>query len=152
MKWAIFDLDGTLCDIGHRLHYIRPADEMAAHGFKPNWDEFHKACSNDEPKHEITELLKTLSYNGVKIAIFSGRDATYEQLTREWLDRHGIAFTMLVLRNPKDYRSDFIIKKEAFEARFKPEDIWFVVDDRDQVVKMWREIGLTCLQCQKGEY
>ena len=28
----------------------------------------------------------------------------------------------------------------------------FVVEDRDQVVKMWRSLGLTCFQCAKGDF
>lgn len=30
--------------------------------------------------------------------------------------------------------------------------ILFVVDDRDQTVNMWRNNGITCLQCDKGDF
>jgi hypothetical protein len=29
---------------------------------------------------------------------------------------------------------------------------WLVLDDRDAVVKGWRNLGLTCLQCAPGDF
>jgi hypothetical protein len=31
-------------------------------------------------------------------------------------------------------------------------DVQFVLDDRDQVVEMWRAMGLTCLQVAPGNF
>lgn len=160
--WVIFDLDGTLADITHRLHYIKapefdaktmtPFDVDRIVDFKPNWDSFNMACLGDSLKNDIYNLLLTVQHIGKRVAIFSGRSELAKERTVEWLKRCGIKYDLLCMRQPKDYRSDTEIKKEMFEKHFNKKDIWFIVDDRDKVVNMWRELGLTCLQCQKGDY
>lgn len=48
---------------------------------------------------------------------------------------------------------DAIIKERLFrqhiEGKFCVE---FVIDDRDQVVRMWRDLGLRCLQVADGDF
>lgn len=158
--WVIFDLDGTLADITHRLGYIKPPIPkmlthdtlLDEHDFKPDWPSFNAACTYDDLKPRIAELLLSFHKMHRKIAIFTGRDETYQQPTKEWLLKKNIHWDLLVMRPAKDYRVDHIVKKEMFNKHFTKEDIWLVVDDRDQVVKMWRELGLTTLQCQNGDY
>jgi hypothetical protein len=57
------------------------------------------------------------------------------------------------MRAEKDYRADDIIKGELLDRiisdGWRP---WLVVDDRDRVVKMWRDRGLLCLQCAPGDF
>lgn len=156
-QWVIFDLDGTLADIKHRLHHIHPVTpeqhKNAAEGdYLPDWDAFNMACNRDEPKIHIIELLKMCQHYGKSIAIFSGRMETAKERTIEWLHRHGIKYDVLEMRKSKDYRSDIEVKREMFNKHFDKRHIWFVVDDRDKVVELWRELGLTCLACQKGDY
>lgn len=160
--WVIFDLDGTLADITHRLHHIKEkvekvfdheSDTFIEKKSKADWHAFNAACSSDDPKSHIISLLKMFKHYGKQIAIVSGRDSTYQVATEKWLKSKGVEWDILLMRAPKDYRSDTDIKKELFEKHFKAEDVWLVVDDRDKVVEMWRkELGLTCLQCQKGDY
>lgn len=150
--WVIFDLDGTLADITHRLMYIKDPFPAPNKDWKPDWPSFNAACSYDHIKPRIAELLLSFHKMHRKIAIFTGREETYGQPTKEWLLKRNIHWDLLVMRPAKDYRADHIVKKEMFDKHFTKEDIWLVVDDRDGVVKMWRDIGLTCLQVQKGDY
>jgi len=143
-RWVIFDLDGTLADITHRLHFIK--------GEKKDWDSFNAACKDDIPKKSIVELADMCWKAGKKIAVFSGRSNKERDKTIRWLRDSGIHFHMLEMRPVEDFRSDYIVKKEMFERAFKVDEVDFVVDDRESVVAMWRELGLTCLQCQKGDY
>lgn len=156
-NWVIFDLDGTLADISHRLHFIQPTTlkqkcKATIGEFLPDWDNFNMECWKDEPKPHVIELLKMCKHYGKSIAIFSGRMETARRRTVDWLARHDIVFDVLEMRASKDYRSDTDVKKEMFEKHFEKKDIWFVVDDRDKVVNLWRDLGLTCFQCQKGDY
>jgi FMN phosphatase YigB (HAD superfamily) len=143
-QWVIFDLDGTLADIKHRLHYIE--------GEKKDWNSFNAACEQDDYKWKIGALATTFKEIGRSIAIFTGRDENYRAHTERWLASKKVPYDLLKMRTAKDYRSDTIVKKEMFTQHFIPSDIWLVVDDRDKVVEMWRELGLTCLQVQKGDY
>jgi hypothetical protein len=46
-----------------------------------------------------------------------------------------------------------VVKREIYRNLIEPKhNVWFVLDDRNSVVKMWREIGLTCLQVEEGNY
>lgn len=57
------------------------------------------------------------------------------------------------MRPAGDYRPDQIVKRELYEAHIAGQyDVLFCVDDRNSVVAMWRELGLTCLQCAEGDF
>ena len=57
------------------------------------------------------------------------------------------------MRPENDNRQDSIVKREIFEQYIKGVyDIEFVLDDRNQVVEMWRSLGLKCLQVQEGDF
>lgn len=59
----------------------------------------------------------------------------------------------LCMRASLDYRKDFEVKKEIFENKIRDFfQVLFVVDDRQQVVDMWRNLGLVCLQCDYGDF
>lgn len=53
----------------------------------------------------------------------------------------------------EELRTD-LIKKEMIEICEKKlgGKIVMAIDDRDSVVKMWRENGITCLQCAYGDF
>jgi hypothetical protein len=59
----------------------------------------------------------------------------------------------LYLRKDGDFRPDDVVKKEIFnkikEDGFTPQ---LAFDDRDQVVKMWREMGIPCYQVREGKF
>jgi hypothetical protein len=71
-----------------------------------------------------------------------------------WLDKHvGVPHAGLHMRRTGDSRKDSIVKKEIFERELK--HAWHIVavfDDRNQVVKMWRSLGLTVFQVADGDF
>ena len=57
------------------------------------------------------------------------------------------------MRPSGNYKRDDITKAMLYRYEIKPYyDIKFVLDDRDQVVKKWREIGLSCFQVRPGDF
>jgi hypothetical protein len=59
----------------------------------------------------------------------------------------------LIMRATGDMRKDSIIKQELLEREIVPNSfVDFVLDDRNQVVDMWRSLGLTCLQVDYGDF
>lgn len=143
-NWIIFDIDGTLANIKHRLHYIQ--------GEKKDWDGFNSQMLSDELKLPIFELYYICANAGYNIAIITGRFEKYRMDTLFWLSKNNIHCDELHMRPNDDYSSDYIIKEMIWEKHFKNRNVVFVVDDRQRVVDMWREKGLTVLQCQKGDY
>lgn len=50
-------------------------------------------------------------------------------------------------------RKDVVIKRELFDRYIRDNyQVLFVLDDRNQVVDMWRELGLKCLQVAPGDF
>ena len=74
--------------------------------------------------------------------------------TEAWLRRHGIAgWVELHMRPVGDYRRDDLVKRELYEALIANHyRVELVLDDRTRVVKMWRSLGLTCLQVAEGDF
>lgn len=88
-----------------------------------------------------------------KIILMSGRDGSCREQTQDWLHRHGIRYDTLIMREAGDNRKDYIVKRELFDKHIRDKyNVLFVLDDRDQVVEMWRSLGLKCLQVAEGDF
>ena len=78
---------------------------------------------------------------------------TYRPQTEAWLKEHKIEYIALHMRQADDNRKDSIVKSEIYETFINGYyNVSFVLDDRNQVVEMWREKGLTCLQVAEGDF
>jgi predicted kinase len=133
---VIFDIDGTLAHMGNKRS---PFD----------WDKVYL----DELDSIIAHQVELHRKAGDKIIILSGRDGSCKKITEEWLEIHGIKYDEFYIRPEKDTRKDSVIKKEIYEAEIKGKfNIRLVYDDRNQVVDMWRKLGLKCLQVEPGEF
>ncbi|MBD2753557.1 phosphatase domain-containing protein [Spirosoma validum] len=158
-RCILVDIDGTVADKGDQIHGGR------IHGGRSPFD-WHRV-GEDTPKWPIINLVKAMRASGYAIVFFSGRDAVCRFETTVWLNEHfgwqsestaaeptaGSDYE-LFMRSEKDNRKDSIIKQELFErhilGRYYVE---FVVDDRQQVVDMWRRtLGLTCVQVDYGDF
>ncbi|QMP84309.1 polynucleotide kinase [Streptomyces phage Coruscant] len=131
----LFDIDGTLA-------------EMVARG-PFEWDK----VGNDNPRHQVVETLQALYGCGYRVIIMSGRDAVCQRETIDWLDRNEIPFDEIFMRPEGDMRKDNIVKQELFDkhVRFNY-NVVAVFDDRQQVVDMWRAMGVDCFQVQPGDF
>ncbi|GGM15372.1 hypothetical protein GCM10012279_36880 [Micromonospora yangpuensis] len=71
-----------------------------------------------------------------------------------WLAAQQVPYHELHMRTEKDNRKDSIIKAELYRTHVQGQhEVAFVIDDRDQVVRMWRhELGLACLQVAEGDF
>ena len=150
---VICDLDGTLCNIEHRLHFVqRPK------GTKKDWKGFFDGMDNDEPNRWCADFVRFYA-SKYTIVYCSGRPDDRRRQTNEWLKKHNLLFpsyegaNYLFMRNRADHRQDNIAKEIILDfeilTRFTP---YLMVDDREQVVKMWRKRGYTCLQCAEGNF
>lgn len=141
-KAIIVDLDGTLCDCEHRRHFVELKD----------WKSFYQNLVTD-PIHEWCASIIRRFVVDHAIILVTGRPEEYRAATRAWLCEHGIPFHLLFMRADGDYRKDCVVKEEIYLAYIKPGyQVSFCVDDRQQVVDMWRKNGLTCLQCADGQF
>ena len=140
----IFDMDGTLSIVGDRVKYLtqNPKD----------WNSFYEACDEDLPKTQIIKVLKALEKNGYGIKIVTGRRESTREKTLVWLKECGINIHTndLHMRKDNDYRHDTTIKPELVKDFINA--IEMVFEDRNSMVKKWRELGITCLQVADGDF
>lgn len=135
-KAIICDLDGTLAIITDRS----PFD-----GSK---------CEQDLPNTPVIDVVKNYKALGYKLLLLSGRQGQYKPQTINWLKKHGIEYDELWMRAEKDSRKDAIIKKELYEEHILGKyNVQFILDDRDQVVDLWRlDLKLPCFQVFYGDF
>jgi len=146
---VIFDLDGTIANIEHRLHMIEGYDPKLKIEF--DWDRFNAACVDDKPYENIIALMRTLNMEH-EIIICTGRMGNVRKETIGWLVQNKVPYEDIMMRPIDDYRSDIEIKSEMLVSIQLFFDVFLVFDDRDVVVKFWRSKGLTCLQVKTGDY
>ena len=141
----LMDLDGTIANIDHRLHFVRQKPK--------NWKGFFDAMSEDGVYDWCILLVNSMYNSGYHIIIVSGRPDPHRYITMDWLRNNIIPCDHLLMRKEDDFRSDSLVKAEIFKNKIKPYyNILFAVDDRSSVVKTWRELGLVCLQCNEGNF
>jgi predicted kinase len=129
---VLCDLDGTIALIGDRSPYDAAKCELDV----------------------VNEPVRSILQNSGKAIVFvSGREDKFKPQTLAWLAKHNISFDGLYMRQSGDSRKDSIVKKEIYDEFIRDKyNVAFVLDDRDQVVRVWRDLGLTCLQVDYGDF
>jgi phosphoglycolate phosphatase-like HAD superfamily hydrolase len=166
-KTIIFDLDGTLANIDSRRDI-----SMKPNG-KLDWDIFaapNSILALDKPNAPVIKMAQMFKADGFKIVIFSGRNDRGFDATVQWLNDFKVPFDLLVMRpdkfkdkswpiadgNPATsdmrFMPDEILKKKMLDTFVDINDVFLVVDDRDKVVKMWRDLGLNTFQVAPGDF
>jgi len=144
MNLILFDLDGTIALIEHRRHFVE--------GETKDWTAFYAACPNDKPNGPVIELMPYYRFGDDEIWILSGRSAEVRAETEAWLAKHEIMYDRLLMRPEGDFTPDEELKKAWYFQHEMQGRVRVVYDDRDKVVKMWRELGLTCFQVAPGDF
>lgn len=131
----IVDIDGTLAHMVDRGPY--QLDRVGT----------------DQLDEGIARLIETLHNAGAEIILMSGREDHCRAATEDWLRRHGIVYAQLIMRASDDKRADYLVKADLFDQHVRHRwNVVSVLDDRNQVVDMWRSMGLQCLQVAPGDF
>ena len=127
------DIDGVLADVRHRLRHVesKPKD----------WLAFFAAMDDDTPLPDGVARAHRAVEDGHDIVYLTGRNESYRQLTREWLDRHGLPEGRLIMRRDDDRRPARLFKPQALERIAARAEVVAVVDDDDAVVRTLRDRG-----------
>lgn len=144
----IVDIDGTLANIDHRLHHMKPEE-----GKKKNWKRFFDDIDKDTPNEWCVDIVDGMYEKAVSV-FCSGRPDEHQDITREFIaDKCKLFIGELFMRRRNDFRTDYIIKEVILDfeilTRYKP---LFAIDDRQQVVDLWRRRGIVALQCSAGDF
>lgn len=155
MRCYIFDIDGTIADLTHRLKYINDTP-------KKDWNRFFAEVGKDAPIAHMRTLMYQLACGQMPalephrtcFVLVSGRMERCRADTEAWLIQHSFPeHDKLYMRSEGDYRSDDIVKADLLERLladgYEPR---MAFDDRDRVVKMWRTHGIPCAQVAEGDF
>ena len=139
----MIDLDGTLADISNRRKFLSD---------NKDWEKFFQNIHQDDLNRWCFEIINRFK-NDHKIILVTGRMEKYSAETEKWLRVHNVHYDILHFRKDEDFRPDQAVKEEIYIEKISPAySVLFVIDDRSKVVEKWRELGLVCLQCDKGDF
>ncbi len=127
---------------------------VALKGDRERYDEARVGV--DLPNEPVVRIVRGLMAAGAKFHFMSGRKEACRMQTIKWLKEHvddSGGWDYLTMRSTDDNRKDSIVKYELYNKRIRGlYNVLAVFDDRQQVVDMWRALGLTCLQVAKGDF
>lgn len=148
-KTVIVDIDGTIADCNHRLHYITSSTQK-------KWHEFHSEALYDDVHNDVVFVVKALHAAGMKVVICTARNESNYELTKQWLDeKSGLKgiYEKIYMRASEDLRDDHLMKidllKQMIEDGYHPV---IAFDDRNSVVNAFRKAGLRVLQVTDSDY
>lgn len=148
-KAIIVDVDGTIADLTHRLHFVK----------RPNKDRDYKSffatMNKDKPKQNVINIIDALSTTH-KVIYVTGRPEPCRRTTLNWFKKHAWILCMksedLFMRPDGDFTPDAELKAKIYEEKIKGRfDVVAVFEDRQSVCDMWRSKGLTCFQVDQWE-
>jgi predicted kinase len=147
-KAILCDLDGTLAIIGDRSPYDASECDV-----------------KDHPNVPVIETVMAMHAKGVKVVFMSGREDKYREQTVRFIEKYCAIISdkehvfaepipyELYMRSTNDSRKDAIVKRELYDEHVANRyNVLFVLDDRNQVVDAWREMGLACFQVNYGDF
>ena len=145
----IFDLDGTLVNVDARRKIA-----IKQNG-KMDWNKWFDPSNIkfDTPNDTVIKMAQLFAEDGFNIVIFSGRSDKTKHTTLDWLTHNKVPFNKLVMRDKdRHFMPDNDLKKQLLNEHVDIDDVFLVVDDRQQVVDMWRSLGLKVFQVDDGNF
>lgn len=157
----VFDLDGTLSNLQHRLHHIEnlPADASQEEKHVA-YRAFFAACGGDDVIPQASNVWHGLG-EAFDIFVVTGRSDEVREDTVAWLMKNKFFYdyehadSSLYMRSGGDKRPDTIVKAELMDRLIEDrggEQPFLIFEDRTSVVNMWRERGYTCYQVAPGDF
>jgi len=146
-KMVIFDIDGTLTDADHRLHYLRA-------GPKKDWTGFFRDMHLDTPREDIVYVLNMYwDTPSTRVVLLTGRDEEWRKMTVDWLEQYDIPYDELAMRPRGDRTNDDIIKMDIIK-KWQDEGYQIIgfYEDRKRICDAARAHGITVFQVAAGEF
>ena len=129
---AVFDIDGVLADVRHRLRFVerRPKD----------WDAFFSAAADDPPLLQGVELARE-SARDCEVVYVTGRPERCRADTLAWFRQHGLPEGRLSMRRERDRRPARVAKPQLLRDLARGRTVAVVVDDDVQVCDAYERDG-----------
>ena len=129
---AVFDVDGVLADVTHRLHHLRARPQR--------WERFFQAADRDPLLDEGARRLRAALADH-DVLYLTGRPERTRRLTERWLARHGLPTGPLIMREDHDTRPARWVKREVLRRLAQEREIASMIDDDPAVVAVLEADG-----------
>jgi hypothetical protein len=143
-KVVLLDLDHTISNAFWRDGI---ADLVMAK--EATWDDYHNKLSLDLPIWPMVHMIQSLYRDQWFICAITARPEKFRQITMQWLFKYDIYISELLMRPDENFRPATEIKMELVRERWGSQFTDFVklvIDDRDDICKMFNGHGITTLQ------
>jgi uncharacterized HAD superfamily protein len=141
MKYAIFDMDDTLCTLKHRRDKAMASGKM---NFNILFDS--KLVEYDLPEDHVVELAEILNMFNTKIIIITARPYYMEEATKQWLKQHKIPYFKLITKEKnKVFQKSSIWKESKLQKLLQDiniEQIVLSIDDNKDNQVMFESYGI----------
>jgi phosphoglycolate phosphatase-like HAD superfamily hydrolase len=127
---AVFDIDGVLADVTHRLHHLDVG----------RWERFFTAAERDPLLDEGANRLRA-AQEDYDVLYLTGRPERNRRLTQRWLARHGLPAGPLHMRPDGDHRPARYVKREVLRELARTREIASIIDDDPSVVALLEADG-----------
>jgi phosphoglycolate phosphatase-like HAD superfamily hydrolase len=136
---AVFDIDGVLADVRHRLRFVesKPKD----------WDAFFDAAIDDPPLAQGVELAQE-SAKECEVVYVTGRPERCRRDTLAWFAQHGLPEGTLSMRRSRDFRPARVAKLELLRRLAADRSVAVVVDDDEKVCDAYEGAGFRVLRAR----
>jgi hypothetical protein len=141
---VVFDMDGVLSDAASRQHYLAPG--------RRDWDGFFEACGEDPLIEEVAALLGLLDPQ-LAIVLLTARPLWVQPQTLGWLDRFGLRWDLLIMRDQGDYSAAAAFKRSTVhDLRRQGLDPVLAFEDDRRNLEMFRSVAVPCVYIHSGYY
>ena len=130
---AVFDIDGVLADVRHRLHHIESG--------RRDWDRFFASAPEDPALADGCQAARQAVESGLTLIYLTGRPERCRVDTVQWLSAHGLPEGELIMRRDSDRRPARVLKVEALRRIASQAPVAYLVDDDLQVVAAAADAG-----------
>jgi hypothetical protein len=129
---AVFDVDGVVADVRHRLKYLtrHPKD----------WVRFFAAADADPPLEIGVALAREWAAEH-DLVWLTGRPEHLRRVTERWLRGQGLPVERLLMRPPDDRRPAKFFKADQIRVLARQTEVAVVVDDDTEVVAELKRRG-----------
>ncbi|MDN5931361.1 MAG: hypothetical protein L0I24_09915 [Pseudonocardia sp.] len=128
----MFDVDGVLADVTHRLHHLRARPQR--------WERFFQAADRDPLLDEGADRLRAALADH-DVLYLTGRPERTRRLTERWLARHYLPTGPLIMREDHDTRPARWVKLEVLRRLAQEREIASMLDDDPAVVAVLEADG-----------
>jgi phosphoglycolate phosphatase-like HAD superfamily hydrolase len=141
---VIFDIDGVLSDAASRQHYIERG--------RRDWRAFFDACGDDPLIEEVARVVELLDPT-ITVVLLTGRPVRVEPQTLAWLERYGLRWDLLIMRDVGDYSVAREFKRDTVDdLRRYGFDLRLAFEDDRRNLEMFRAEGIPCVYIHSGYY